>query len=85
MSARANAIASNADVMILSYLIASSSAVRASVRSSRYLTMIGVATDSPHSRPRPARHRPRAWHDDRAFRNDERPPVGSMIRPFGRS
>src|SRR3954468_1165382 len=35
------------------YLIASSRAVRASVRSSRYFTMIGVAIERPHSRALP--------------------------------
>src|SRR5436853_7541775 len=35
------------------YLIHASSSVRVSVRESRYFTITGVASDSPHSRPFP--------------------------------
>ena len=44
--------------------IHASSSVRVSVRSSRYFTMTGVASDRPHSVPLPDRHRAR----DRARR-----------------
>ena len=52
--------------------IHASSSVRVSVRSSRYFTMTGVASDSPHSLPCADRHRARSRHDHRAFGHDER-------------
>ena len=58
--------------------IHASSSVRVSVRSSRYLTMTGVASDRPQSLPGADRHRARAGHDDRAFGHDERLAVGRL-------
>ena len=56
------------------YRIHASSSVRVSVRSSRYLTITGVASDRPHSLPGADRDRARAGHDHGAFGNDERLP-----------
>ena len=54
------------------YRIHASSSVRASVFSSRYLTITGVASARPHSRPAPTVTGARARDDDGALGNDER-------------
>ncbi len=52
--------------------IHASSSVRVSVRSSRYFTITGVASDRPHSRAGAHGDGPRAGHDDRALGHHQR-------------
>src|SRR5262249_7784935 len=66
--------------------IHASRAVRADVRSSRYFTMIGVATDSPHSRPRPlVTGRVPGTTTAPSGMTSGCPATGSTTRSFGRS
>jgi len=68
------------------YRIHDSSAVRALVRSSRYFTITGVATEIPHSRPRPlVTGRDPGTTTAPSGTMTGCPATGSMIRSLGRS
>ena len=68
------------------YRIHASSSVRVSVRSSRYFTMTGVASDSPHSGPAPlVTARAPGTTTAPSGTTVGSPAAGLMIRPRGRS